>query len=334
MTVAEILAKFPSVSALVVGDICLDRWCTYDPELAEPSRETGIPRIGVVHTEVTPGAGGTVANNLVALKVGRVAVLGVIGSDGFGYELRRGLEERGIDHTMLIEEPTIQTFTYTKLLNARTGREDLPRVDFVNVRQLPEHCDREIRERLRRCVQEFDVVIVADQAETNQGGVVSPAVRELLQQLTRQHPGKIFWVDSRVRIAEYRGVIIKPNQQEAAAACERLFGRVDYGLLRRHVGAPWMFVTRGPEGALVVDDTGEHVVPTRPVEHPVDICGAGDSFTAGAAITLALTRDPLLAARVGNLVASVTIMKPGTGTASPEEVLEAERSQQSIGVEE
>jgi sugar/nucleoside kinase (ribokinase family) len=55
----------------------------------------------------------------------------------------------------------------------------------------------------------------------------------------------------------------------------------------------------------------------------VDICGAGDSFSAGAALTLAVTGSPLEAARLGNLVASVTIMKKGTGTASPEEVLQA-----------
>ena len=96
MTVPEILAALPALSALVVGDICLDRWCTYDPATAEPSRETGIPRIGVVRTEVTPGAGGTVANNLAALGVGRVAVLGAVGDDGFGFELRRALEARRI----------------------------------------------------------------------------------------------------------------------------------------------------------------------------------------------------------------------------------------------
>ena len=36
--------------ALVIGDICLDRWCRYDPSLAEHSRETGIPRIAVIET--------------------------------------------------------------------------------------------------------------------------------------------------------------------------------------------------------------------------------------------------------------------------------------------
>ena len=45
---------------------------------------------------------------------------------------------------------------------------------------------------------------------------------------------------------------------------------------------------------------------------------------AGAAMALAVTHDAAAAARFGNLVASITIMKRGTGTASPREVLAAE----------
>src|SRR5512135_469969 len=102
MKIAEILAAIPKLSALVVGDICLDRWCTYDPAASEPSRETGISRIGVVATEVTPGAGGTVANNLIALGADRVSVLGVYGSDGFGMELMESLEVRNISTELMV----------------------------------------------------------------------------------------------------------------------------------------------------------------------------------------------------------------------------------------
>jgi sugar/nucleoside kinase (ribokinase family) len=84
-----------------------------------------------------------------------------------------------------------------------------------------------------------------------------------------------------------------------------------------------MFVTLAERGALVVDENGQTAVPTRPVEKPVEICGAGDSFSAGAALALAITGSPVDAARFGNLVASITIRKRGTGTASPEEVLTA-----------
>ncbi len=324
MTTQEILAAFPKLSALVVGDICLDRWCTYDPSASEPSRETGIPRIAVVATEVTPGAGGTVANNLAALGCGRVHVLGVVGDDGFGYELLRALNQRGISTELMLRETGLPTFTYTKLINLHTGVEDQPRVDFINTQPLSAPIEARLLETLAANFTRYDVVLVSDQAETGQAAVVTPAMRSLLAELASRHPEKIVWADSRLRVDEFRKLILKPNQQEADAACRRLFGAPDYQRLRAHVESPLLIVTRGGEGVVVVHDSGETPVPTRRIEKPVDICGAGDSFSAGAALALAVTRSPIQAAQFGNLVASVTIMKKGTGTASPAEVLEAE----------
>lgn len=324
MTAAEILAGFPRLSALVVGDICLDRWCRYDPSAAEPSRETGIPRTAVVATEVSPGAGGTVANNLAALGAGRVAVLGVVGHDGFGFELERALRARGIEPDLLVWAGGVQTFTYTKLLNERTGVEDRPRVDFVNARPLPEEVERQVLDRLWEAAPAFDVIVVADQAETQRGGVVTEAVRVQVRDLARRFPGKTLLADSRARVELFQGVAVKPNQEEAEAACRRLLGRTDHRALLERVGGPFLYVTHGPRGVLVVEPAGETWVPTEPVESPVDACGAGDSFSAGAALALAVAGCPATAARFGNLVASVTIMKPGTGVASPGEVLAAD----------
>jgi len=326
MTVSEILAAIPKLSVLVVGDICLDRWCTYDPDAADISRETGIPRIGVVATEVTPGAGGTVANNLAALGTGRVSVLGVIGDDGFGFELRRALAARGIEDELLVTDASLATFTYTKLINGKTGNEDQPRVDFINARTLAEEPERKLIERLLAAAASFNVVLVSDQAETAAGGIVTPSVRESLSALAASHPGTIFFVDSRMRIEFFRHAVIKPNREEAEAACRRLYGAVDLQSLRRHCGSRLMIVTHGPNGVLLVEEDGETCVKTRPVENPVDICGAGDSFSAGAALALAAGAAPREAASFGNLVASITIIKKGTGTASPDEVLAARGS--------
>jgi bifunctional ADP-heptose synthase (sugar kinase/adenylyltransferase) len=331
MTTAQILAQFPQLSALVVGDICLDRWCTYDPDAAEPSRETGIPRIGVTLTEVTPGAGGTVANNLVALGVGTVGVMGAIGQDGFGWELSQALAARGISLDLSVRSPAMQTFTYTKVINAETGREDQPRLDFINRDPLPYDVQRQFLDNLQMAVESYDVILIADQADNREGGVITPAVRGLLAELAPQYPERIFWADSRARIHLFRNVILKPNRQEAETACRMLFGRVDFPALRRYAQSPLMFVTHGPDGALAVDESGEQWVRSRPVANPVDICGAGDSFSAGAALALRVTGSPVEAARFGNLVASVTIMKKGTGTASPEEVLAAHARETNVG---
>jgi rfaE bifunctional protein kinase chain/domain len=321
MTTSEILQRLPDLSALVVGDICLDRWCTYDSSEAEPSRETGIPRIGVLSTAVTPGAGGTVANNLAAMGVGRVAVLGAIGDDGFGHELRCALAARGICADYLIALPGVQTFTYTKLINAATGEEDLPRIDFISNSPLDHQAEQQILDKLRTQIDSFDVILVSDQAETSRGGVVTPTLRRLLADLALQYPHKIFMADSRTRIGEFRNVIVKPNRQEAETACRKLFGAIDYPRLLSHVQGPFLYVTHGEEGVALVTSDGEQLLAARRIDQPVDICGAGDSFTAGAAMALAVTRSPLEAARFGNLVASITIMKKGTGTASPSEIL-------------
>lgn len=324
MTPAQILERIPSLKVLVVGDICLDRWCTYDPALAEPSRETGIDRVAVVRTQTTAGAGGTVANNLAALGAGMVAVLGAVGDDGHGYELKQALARVGVDASLLVPTPGA-TFTYTKLLNQVDGEEDLGRIDFIAPPPPPEN-EREIVERLTRHGAEYDAVIVSDQAETETGGVVTAGVRQALAELAGRHPSLLIWVDSRLRPERFRGVVVKPNEREAREACARL-GAQNFRALHATVGHPLMMITHGGEGVLIYEGEAEAWVKTRPVENPVDICGAGDSFSAGAVLALAAGATPAEAARFGNLVASVTIMKKGTGTASPAEVMEAEARQ-------
>src|SRR5580698_2008376 len=310
---AEILAAFPKYSALVVGDICLDRWCTYDPATAEPSRETGIARVAVVSTEVAPGGGGNVANNLASLGVGRAAVLGVLGDDGFAHELTRSLNARGISTDLLVRSDKAPTFTYTKLINVTTGIEDLPRVDYINTRPLPDAVEQEVIEYLREFAVSFDVIFVSDQADTRNGGVITPAVRTLLEDLAQADPKKIIWVDSRLRVERFRHMILKPNEREASAASIGLFGDVDYQRLRAHGNSKLVFVTKGSQGAVVVGEGVESLVPAFEVPNPVDVTGAGDSFSAGAALALAITGSALEAARFGNLVASITVKKRGTG---------------------
>ena len=316
-----LVEQFTDCNALVVGDICLDRWCRYDPEASEPSRETGIPRIGVVKTEVTPGAGGTVANNLAALGAGRVSVLGAIGQDGFGLELERSMADRNIDYRLLVASSEVQTFTYTKLINAVNGEEDRPRLDFINTKPLPSEIEDQLIATFHSEYENFDVIVVADQAETEKGGVLSDLFREVIADISERNPDKIVIVDSRSRIDLFRNVIAKPNLQEADAACRKLFGEIDYQRLRAKIGEHPLVVTQGKRGALMVHDQGENLLPTVEAENPVDICGAGDSFAAGMALALYATGDFEKAVRFGNLVSSVTIMKEGTGAAAPSEVL-------------
>jgi rfaE bifunctional protein kinase chain/domain len=319
MTVPEIIAQLPRLRVLIAGDICLDRWCTYDPKHREPSRETGIDRIGVISTQVTPGGGGTVANNVAALGAKHVAVLGVAGDDGNGYELVRALTERGIDSSNLIRSAALQTFTYTKLINSTNRVEDQPRIDFIHADPLAAGIEAQLLARFQEIARDFDAIIVLDQSETPESGVVTARLRDFVATIE----DRIVWADSRIRSELFRNVIVKVNRQEAAAACNQINVGLDYAALRHSLNAPSLFVTEGAAGVQIVTPEGALHVPTRPIQNPVDICGAGDSFSAGAVCALALGATEVEAARFGNLIASITVMKPGTGTASPTEVLAA-----------
>lgn len=321
MTTAEILEKIRHLKVLIIGDLCLDRWCRYEPALSEPSRETGLPRTAVVSTEVTPGAAGTIANNLCSLGV-PVSIVTVIGADGFGFELEQALRQRDIGVDFVLRSPEVNTFTYTKLINRQTGVEDLPRVDFIQAGDIPEAVEDALLERIEAAWRGFDVIIVSDQAETQSGGVVTRRVRDRICERAAKSKDKVVWVDSRVRAEHFRNVIVKPNLEEAEAASMRALGRVDFPALREHMQSPLLIVTRGGDGAVAFSESGSQTtVPGLKIENPIDICGAGDSFSAGAACALRVTGSPEEAIRFGNIIASITIMKPGTGSASPEEVL-------------
>ena len=116
-------------------------------------------------------------------------------------------------------------------------------------------------------------------------------MRDLIAALAASRPDKVFWVDSRLRPEHFRRVIVKPNQHEAEEACPRTLGKTDYSALRSLTGSPLLLVTQGAGGVLLVQETAETLVPTIPIPNPVDICGAGDSFSAGAAVALSITRD-------------------------------------------
>src|SRR5207248_5738130 len=92
--IESILTRLPFLSIGVLGDLFLDRYLDIDGALTEPSLETGLGAYQVVGVRSSPGAAGTVINNLVALGVGLVCPVAVIGDDGEGHELRQALRAR------------------------------------------------------------------------------------------------------------------------------------------------------------------------------------------------------------------------------------------------
>lgn len=319
-----LLSRFASLHLLVIGDFFLDYYLVLDAALTEISLETGLEAYQVVATRPQPGAAGTVTNNLRAMGV-RVTALGALGDDGLGVELRRGLEATGVETGALVVAPGRMTPTYTKpMLRAADGSErELNRLDFKNRTPTPPAVEREIIARLRALAGEVDGIIVADQAQEPECGVVTTGVRAALAEIGAARPEQVIAADSRARVGLFRNVILKPNAQEAMAAAGANSAEAAGAALCARMGRP-VFVTIGAEGMLVFTGAGMARAPGVPVHGPIDIVGAGDAAMAGLASALCAEATPEEAAAVGNLAASVTVRQIGTtGTASQAQILEA-----------
>jgi rfaE bifunctional protein kinase chain/domain len=327
----SLIAQFPNIHVLVVGDFFLDLYLDIDRALSEVSLETGLEAHQVVRVRSSPGAAGTVTSNLRALGV-RVTALGIIGDDGMGYELLCGLRKRGVDVEPLIQVADRFTPTYTKpMLHEPDGRiHELNRLDIKNRGLLPAAIEDLLVASLNEWAGRVDGIVVADQVQERNCGVVTDRVRAVLAELGAVRAESVIAVDSRVRIGEFRNLTVKPNAREAVRAIypEKTTQEIDRSTveacgrkLQQRSGRP-AFVTVGADGVLVFDRQGMTHVPGIQVSGPIDIVGAGDSVMAGIVSALCCGAAPSEAALIGNLVASITIQQIGTtGTATREQVL-------------
>jgi rfaE bifunctional protein kinase chain/domain len=318
-----LLAQARTCRVGVVGDLALDGYWVADMTRARLSRETPhFPR-PVVAERYAPGAGANVAQNLSALGVARTEALSVIGDDWRGGLLTQALRAQGVDVGRMLVSSQRGTTAYIKpLLTGYESQQEDARLDFENAEPPAAEVEDELIARVAGALDELDALFVADQFEIH--GVVSERVREALIGLAREHRDKVFVADSRCRIGWFRGMVVKPNRAEAAAALSpggTLGGRGEAEALSRLTEGPVVLTLSG-EGALVWDEGTVAHVPAAPVAPPLDPVGAGDAF--GAALTVALACGASLpeAAAMANLAAAVTVEKLGqTGTATPDEIV-------------
>jgi len=329
----ELLQQLTHVQMAVIGDFFLDNYMIMERRLSEVSIETGIEAYQVVETRQYPGAAGTVVSNLRALGV-NVLALGFCGDDGNGYVLRRKLLEQKVDLRGLIEVPGYSTPTYTKpMMRELDGYEhELNRMDVKNRTPLPSDLEALLVSRMESLISEADGMLVIDQVQERNCGVITDRIRSEIRDLAVRYPEKIICVDSREYLSLFENVILKSNVRESLRAA-RLEQRSDDDLqtLVDHCGHELskrtrhpVIITLGKEGLYLVEDAAAKGVylPSIHVTGPVDIVGAGDCVSSAIGSALCAGASLTEAGILSNLAASVVIQQIGvTGTATPQQIL-------------
>jgi len=325
-----ILRTLPRLTIGLVGDLFLDRYLQLVPGSVEFSIETELEAYQIERVRNSPGALGTVMNNLAALGVGLLVPVTAIGDDGHGFDLLREIRKLPVDPAHILCLPDRLTPTYTKpMRQASDGSwQELNRLDVRTRGPLGEAAAAEVCRRVEEVFRTSDGLIVLDQLVDENRGVVNAAVRETVERLAQREPGKLIFVDSRRYLGRFAAGVLKGNRSEILAAAgaaadndkDQAATKALASLSRKTDRAA--FCTMGERGILVAQPNQEpKLIAGYPVSGPIDIVGAGDSATSGIVTALLAGASELEAAALGNLVASITIRQLGTtGTATPQQV--------------
>ena len=323
----EIMSGIANTRIALIGDICLDVYWRADMTKSELSRETPHFPLPIVEEWMSPGGGGNAAVNLAVLKPASLFLLGVAGMDWRGDALVREIGKRGIQTEGLLRSGSRVTNAYCKPLRkgiSQVEYED-PRIDFENFAPLAKEDEAKLIAMLGHVAQSIDVLCVSDQMKY---GCITPAVRMKIMDLARH--GLMVVVDSRDRIALFKGVTLKPNEVEGYRAilsqndpATALLGeQAEVALALANQNKSDVCMTLGPKGCICVEKGIAAYIPSHAVHPPIDPCGAGDTFLAAFSCARAAGASGREAAAMANMAAEVTIRKIGTtGTAGIGEIL-------------
>ena len=314
---------------LVLGDYALDKYLYIDPKRDEPSIETGLTAYQIHAKRMSAGAGGNVVSNLRALGA-EVFCISLIGDDGEGYELLRCLRAIGANTDYMVHAGDLCTCTYTKPMRLQPDGswQEQNRLDFRNFEPPAMALQQQLVDNLKACLPHVDAVLLVDQFCQRNLGTITDYVRAQVNQLAKDHPEVLFFVDSRGFSGEFQNMIVKCNNHELMAMAgsredpedPEVLGRIARELGTRNNAA--FVVTRGSKGMMVLDRNSLHCVDGVKVSGPIDIVGAGDSASAGFVLGLTRGLTASQAAMVGCCVSSITIQQIGTtGTATVPQVL-------------
>ncbi len=321
---------YSKLKIAVLGDFCLDRYLEIDPARKEVSIETGLAVHNVVNVRAQPGGAGTVLNNLGALGVGKIFPIGFCGEEGEGYELQQALSNvPSVSLENFFATSQRRTFTYTKPLILRHNQtpQELNRFDLKNWTPTPLALRRRLADAVRRIAARVDAIIVLNQSDIADTGVVSKEVLEALHAVAKTNPKLLILADSRRRLRKFPLVALKMNRAELSAftGAKRPLDleqtKAIAAKLAKKNGHP-IFVTLAEEGIVGALPSEEVVfAPALKVRGEIDVVGAGDSVTANLVTTISSGAFLLEALEIANAAASVVVHKLGTtGTASIREL--------------
>ncbi|MEY4083660.1 MAG: hypothetical protein RL483_1029 [Pseudomonadota bacterium] len=302
--------RFAGVRVLVVGDLMLDRYWWGEVDRISPEAPVPIVRVGQAEDRL--GGAANVARNIASLGA-KALLMGVIGSDQVGRELRALLVQEGIEDRLL-EDPQIQTTLKLRVLGRQ---QQLIRLDFEA--QPTHEVLKNKQAEFRRALDAVDLVIMSDYGK---GGLTH--IKDLIA-LAREM-GKPILVDPKGDDYDrYSGAtLLTPNRSEFFQVAGRAQDEADFEhraqALRAKLQLAHLLVTRSEEGMTLFSATAPVFHVPAQAREVFDVSGAGDTVIATLAVALGAGYDMESAVRLANRAGGIVVGKLGTATLTIDEL--------------
>jgi rfaE bifunctional protein kinase chain/domain len=320
----RILDRASSKQITVIGDLMLDEFVW--GKVGRISPEAPVPVVEVSGESFYPGGAANVARNLREF-VDRVAVIGLLGKDRSGRQLRELLVDEKMDVSNAIEDQAFRTVVKTRIIARQQQVVRVDREQFTN----PSAAQvAKVVAAVRKNIADTDAIIFEDYGK----GFLTT---DLVSQITRdaRKEGKIVAADPNPRHSvDWRDVtVVKPNRAEAFLAAGiplRELGdtpskdpdlkRAGETLLKKWQ-TNYVLVTLGEHGMMLFQENEEpHYIATK-ARQVFDVSGAGDTAIALFTLGLACGATPIEAAEIANHASAVVVSKLGTATVARDELV-------------
>ncbi len=317
--VQEIFEEFKSTRVLVLGDVMLDVYLNGSVDRISP--EAPVPVMRVSSERVMLGGAANVAGNISALG-GLPVLVGVIGEDEAGMELRKKLNEMGPGADGLVVDNSRPTTRKTRVL---ASKQQVVRVDREASHDIDGHVVDELLRVVEKEIVSSDALLLQDY---NKGVLPQNVIKSVISMA--KEAGKIIAVDPKFHnFFEYQGVtLFKPNIREM----EYAFGSIDADSrnlekmmvgMKERLDSEIVLLTCGEEGMSFIDEEGKFIRIPAISREVYDVSGAGDTVISTVTLALASGRKILESSIIANYAASVEIQRSGVSTVSQEEVIRA-----------
>ena len=317
---SDIVTKeFPRKKIVIVGDLVADQFM--HGTIARVSREAPVFILRHEETETLAGGAANAAVNVASLG-GKITLIGLVGEDANGDALLDKLYQSKVNCDFLVRSAEIQTTTKVRVLAGQNyaPRQQVIRIDYENKSEISPELKKKLKENLLAAARDADTIVISDYNY----GVAGQEIAQTAARIAREKNIPLL-IDSRFRLKNFMNATsATPNQEEVEQILGDKFTAADCAALRERLGLEALLVTRGNRGMLLVEKNKQPLeIEAVGSKEPVDVSGAGDTVIAVYSLSLASGLSFAESARLANHAGSIVVMKRGTASASPKELLDS-----------